>query len=43
MPKGQKKPGNDNQPKLSVKEKSDRKAAKKAKIAPTIIPTGSKR
>lgn len=43
MPKGVKKTGNENKPKLSVKEKADRKAAKKSKIAPTVIATGGKR
>lgn len=42
MPKGQKKLSHDNKPKLSVKEKADRKATKKAKLAPTVIPTGKR-
>ena len=33
MPKGQQKQGAQNKPKLSVKEKAEKKAAKKAKAA----------
>jgi hypothetical protein len=36
VPKGQQKQGSQNKPKLSVKEKADKKAAKKAKAASPI-------
>ena len=43
MPKGQQKQGSQNKPKLSVKEKAEKKAAKKAKSQTTTVPTQPKR
>lgn len=41
MPKGQQKQGSQNKPKLTVKEKAEKKAAKKAKGADSAIPTAT--
>ena len=43
MPKGQQKQGSQNKPKLTVKEKAEKKAAKKAKLASAALPPGAKK
>ena len=43
MPKGQQKQGSQNKPKLSVKEKAEKKAAKKAKAEAPVMPLSPKR
>jgi hypothetical protein len=42
MPKGQQKQGAQNKPKLSTKEKAEKKAAKKAKANTSALPTPKK-
>lgn len=43
MPKGQQKQGTSNKPKLSVKEKAEKKAAKKAKATAGTVPAAGKK